>query len=152
MRRLLLVALVAPLVVGAACASFKDKRTPSGEFCSDMLVIPAGQEADSEYHRLQPISSDPKTRTEAERLGLVTTVADDPLAAARALAAEIAGRSPDAIRAAKQLYDRAWNGIGAAEALLLETELQVGLMGSANQIAAVTAAMSGEPGAFTDAS
>ena len=68
MRRLLLVALVAPLVVGAACASFKDKRTPSGEFCSDMLVIPAGQEADSEYHRLQPISSDPKTRTEAERL------------------------------------------------------------------------------------
>lgn len=68
MRRLLLVALVAPLVVGAACASFKDKRTPSGEFCSDMLVIPAGQDADSEYHRLQPISSDPKARTEAERL------------------------------------------------------------------------------------
>ena len=68
MRRLLLVALVAPLVAGAACASFKDKRTPSGEFCSDMLVIPAGQDADSEYHRLQPISSDPKARTEAERL------------------------------------------------------------------------------------
>ena len=68
MRRLLLVALVAPLVVAAACASFKDKRTPSGEFCSDMQVIPAGQDADSEYHRLQPISSDPKARTEAERL------------------------------------------------------------------------------------
>jgi hypothetical protein len=31
-------------------------------------VIPAGQDADSEYHRLQPISSDPKARTEAERL------------------------------------------------------------------------------------
>ena len=90
--------------------------------------------------------------TEAERLGLVTAVADDPHAAARALAADIAGRSPDAIRAAKQLYDRAWSGMGAAEALLLETELQVGLMGSANQIAAVAAAMSGEPGVFTDAS
>lgn len=68
MRRLLFVALVAPLVVGAACASFKDKRTPSGEFCSDMQVVPAGQDPDSEYHRLQPISSDPKARTEAERL------------------------------------------------------------------------------------
>ena len=40
--------------------------------------------------------------------------------------------------------------LGSAQAL--ETELQVGLMGSANQIAAVAAAMSGEPGVFTDAS
>jgi len=77
MRRLLLVALVAPLVAGAACASFKDKRTPSGEFCSDMQVVPAGQEADSEYHRLQPISSDPKARTEAERLESLRKAACD---------------------------------------------------------------------------
>jgi hypothetical protein len=68
MRRLLLAALLAPIVAGAACASFKDKRTPSGEFCSDMQVVPAGADPDSEYHRLQPISSDPKARTEAERL------------------------------------------------------------------------------------
>jgi hypothetical protein len=68
MRRLLLAALVAPILAGAACASFKDKRTPSGEFCSDMQVVPAGVDPDSEYHRLQPISSDPKARTEAERL------------------------------------------------------------------------------------
>ena len=47
--------------------------------------------------------------TEAAELGLVTRVADDPLAAARELAAEIAGRSPDAVRAAKRLYDEAWN-------------------------------------------
>jgi hypothetical protein len=77
MRRLLLVALIAPLVTGAACASFKDKRTPSGEFCSDMQVVPAGQEADSEYHRLQPISSDPKARTEAERLESLRKAACD---------------------------------------------------------------------------
>lgn len=68
MRRLLLAALLAPIFAGAACASFKDKRTPSGEFCSDMQVVPAGVDPDSEYHRLQPISSDPKARTEAERL------------------------------------------------------------------------------------
>src|SRR4051795_9735706 len=38
---------------------------------------------------------------EAAELGLVTHVAGDPLAAATALAREIAARSPDAIRAAK---------------------------------------------------
>jgi enoyl-CoA hydratase/carnithine racemase len=40
---------------------------------------------------------------EALALGLVTRVADDPHAAALALAHEIAARSPDAVRAAKRL-------------------------------------------------
>ncbi len=87
---------------------------------------------------------------EAERLGLVTSTADDPFVAAQALAADIAGRSPDAVRAAKHLYDTAWSGMAPADALRLETELQAGLMGSPNQIAAVSAAMTGEPGAFAD--
>jgi enoyl-CoA hydratase/carnithine racemase len=86
---------------------------------------------------------------EAEELGLVTRIDVDPLRAARELAAEIAGRSPDAVRAAKKLYDTMWNG-PADEALALETELQVALMGSPNQIAAVTAGMTKQPGAFTD--
>jgi hypothetical protein len=33
-----------------------------------MPVFPAGTEPDREYHRLQPITSDPESRTEAERL------------------------------------------------------------------------------------
>ena len=67
MHRLLpAVALVA--LMPFACMSFKDKRTPSGEFCSDMSVVPAGTDVSNEYHRLQPIQSDPKARTEAERL------------------------------------------------------------------------------------
>ena len=33
-----------------------------------MVVIPAGQEPDREYHRLQPIKSDIAAKTEAERL------------------------------------------------------------------------------------
>ncbi len=53
---------------------------------------------------------------EAARLGVVTRVADDPLAAARELAAEIAARSPDAVRAAKRLYDESWTGDAAADA------------------------------------
>jgi enoyl-CoA hydratase/carnithine racemase len=87
--------------------------------------------------------------TEAAELGVVTHVADDPLAAAQELAAEIAGRSPDAMRAAKRLYDTSWHGPVEA-ALLLETELQVGLIGSPNQIEAVRAGMAKEPASFAD--
>jgi enoyl-CoA hydratase/carnithine racemase len=87
--------------------------------------------------------------TEAAELGVVTHVADDPLAAAQELAAAIAGRSPDAMRAAKRLYDTSWHGPVEA-GLLLETELQVGLIGSPNQIEAVRAGMAREPADFAD--
>ena len=87
--------------------------------------------------------------TQAAELGVVTRVAEDPLAAAQALAAEIAGKSPDAIRSAKRLYDEAWNA-PAADALVLESELQTALMGSPNQIAAVTAGVTKEPAVYAD--
>jgi enoyl-CoA hydratase/carnithine racemase len=87
---------------------------------------------------------------EAAELGLVTHVADDPLAAARELAAEIAGRSPDAVRAAKKLYDTIWNA-PVEDGLLLETELQRNLIGSPNQVAAVSAGMTRQPAEFVDA-
>jgi enoyl-CoA hydratase/carnithine racemase len=86
---------------------------------------------------------------EAARLGVVTRVADDPLAAARALAAEIAGRSPDAVRAAKRLFDESWTG-AKQQTLALEAELQLGLIGSPNQLAAVTAGFTKEPAEFVD--
>src|SRR3954469_12178980 len=87
--------------------------------------------------------------TEAAALGLVTRVADDPLAAAMDLAREIAGRSPDAMRAAKRLYDSSWHG-PVEDGLRLETELQVSLIGSPNQIEAVRAGMAKEPANFAD--
>jgi enoyl-CoA hydratase/carnithine racemase len=86
---------------------------------------------------------------EAARLGVVTRVADDPLAAARELATEIAGRSPDAVRAAKRLYDESWTG-DAQRTLALEAELQLGLIGSPNQLAAVAAGFTKEPAEFAD--
>jgi enoyl-CoA hydratase/carnithine racemase len=86
---------------------------------------------------------------EAAALGLVTRVASDPLAAARELATEIAGRSPDAVRAAKRLYESAWPA-PAPGALELETELQRGLMGSPNQLEAIRSGMAREPADFTD--
>lgn len=88
--------------------------------------------------------------SDAAALGLVTRNSDDPLAAALALAEEIAQKSPDAVRAAKRLYDQTWVSDDAAGALILETELQAGLIGKPNQIAAVMAGMSGEQPVFTD--
>lgn len=86
---------------------------------------------------------------EALKLGVVTRLADDPLAAARELAAQIAGRSPDAVRGAKRLFNEGWNR-PPEETLALEAELQQRLIGSQNQIAAVVAGMSGEPAQFVD--
>jgi enoyl-CoA hydratase/carnithine racemase len=88
--------------------------------------------------------------SEALALGLVTRTSDEPLAAALALAEEIARRSPDAVRAAKRLYDQTWVSNDAAAALKLESELQVGLIGKPNQLAAVVAGMSGEDPVFVD--
>lgn len=86
---------------------------------------------------------------EAQRLGVVTRVTADPLAAACELAAEIAHRSPDSVRAAKRLYDAAWTA-PAAESLALEAELQIGLIGSPNQLAAVAAGFTKQPAEFVD--
>jgi enoyl-CoA hydratase/carnithine racemase len=86
---------------------------------------------------------------EALALGAITRVSEDPLASAKELAAEIAGRSPDAVRAAKRLFDEAWSG-PAQTTLALEAELQSGLIGSPNQLAAVTAGMAKESPEFTD--
>ncbi|WP_094288361.1 crotonase/enoyl-CoA hydratase family protein [Mycobacterium lehmannii] len=88
--------------------------------------------------------------SEASELGLVTRTADDPLAAALILADDIAQRSPDAVRAAKRLYNETWVSDDAAAALSRESQLQTELLGKPNQIAAVTAGMSGEQPVFTD--
>jgi enoyl-CoA hydratase/carnithine racemase len=86
---------------------------------------------------------------EAHELGLVTRVADDPLAAAAELAREIARQSPDAVRAAKRLLGEGW-GRPAEETLALEASLQRQLVGSPNQLAAVVAGMNRRTPQFTD--
>ena len=75
---------------------------------------------------------------EALALGLATHVSDTPREDAMALAQEIAGRSPHAVRAAKQLWnstDRA----GLKEGLRIEETTQRSLMGTPNQVEAVMA-------------
>jgi enoyl-CoA hydratase/carnithine racemase len=86
---------------------------------------------------------------EAKELGLVTHLADEPHAAAMELAEEIASKSPHAIRSGKQLVNDSYRATGE-DSLELEEALQRRLLGSANQIAAVTAAMTKEPAEFAD--
>ena len=78
------------------------------------------------------------TGGEAHEAGLVTAIDDDPLQAAQSLAREIAGRSPDAIRAVKKLADESWRTDTAAS-MRLEADLQTSVMGGANQLEAVAA-------------
>jgi enoyl-CoA hydratase/carnithine racemase len=86
---------------------------------------------------------------EALALGVVTRVAGDPVSEALSLAHEIASKSPDAVRAAKRLFDESWTGT-AAETLALEASLQRDLLGSPNQLAAVTAGFTKQPAEFVD--
>lgn len=64
---------------------------------------------------------------EARALGLVTTVTADPRAAAFELAAELAAKSPEAIRSAKRLLGEG-PGAGTAAGLALEADLQRALL------------------------
>jgi enoyl-CoA hydratase/carnithine racemase len=77
---------------------------------------------------------------EALAIGLITRITDDPLAAARELAATIASHSPDAVRGIKRLANHAW-GAPPAAALALEADLQRSLLGSPAQLDAVRRAL-----------
>ena len=77
-------------------------------------------------------------RSSPVALGLGTRICEEPREAALALAREIAGRSPDAIRAAKQLLDRTGD-LSVADGLRLEEKLQRSVIGKPNQIEAVRA-------------
>jgi enoyl-CoA hydratase/carnithine racemase len=88
---------------------------------------------------------------EAVELGLATRVSEDPHADAMSLAREIATRSPEAIRAAKQLFD-AVGRMEPAESFLLEEKLQRSLIGSPNQIESVKANLEKRAPKFSDPS
>lgn len=77
---------------------------------------------------------------EAQQLGFATRTAEDPRAEALALAAEIAGKNPDAIRASKQIFNSATD-FTDAQLLQQESDLQDSIMGRPNQIEAVKATL-----------
>jgi enoyl-CoA hydratase/carnithine racemase len=85
---------------------------------------------------------------EAMQYGLATRICDDPHAEAMRLAREIAGKSPDAIRAAKRML----NNLGAdpGPALLAESVEQQQLLGAPNQREAVRANLEQRAPRFED--
>ncbi|HEX9031146.1 MAG TPA: crotonase/enoyl-CoA hydratase family protein [Streptosporangiaceae bacterium] len=89
---------------------------------------------------------------EAVRLRLATRTAQDPFAEAMALATEIAGRSPAAIRQAKRLLNASVEpGRTPAGQFLDERQTMAALIGSPGNVEAVTAYFEKRDPAFPDA-
>lgn len=87
--------------------------------------------------------------TEAHRIGMVSRLSDDPLAAARGSAESIARRNPEAIRQAKRLI-RNTPPAPTAESLADEGRVLEYLQYSANQIEAVAAQRERRDPVFTE--
>jgi enoyl-CoA hydratase/carnithine racemase len=83
----------------------------------------------------------------AKALNLVTEVSEDPMALAEALVAQIKTRSPDAVGAAKMLFQKTWTA-SQRRALSVESWLQVSMFRSRNQRVAVKAGMAKEAPVF----
>jgi enoyl-CoA hydratase/carnithine racemase len=86
---------------------------------------------------------------EAFTLGLATKLSDSPLDDAMSMAAEIAGRSPDAIRGAKALLNGLFND-SAAQQFAEERRVIGSLIGRPNQVEAVMANFEKRAPAFVD--
>ena len=86
---------------------------------------------------------------EAHALGLATMLSVTALDDAIRMAGEIAGRSPDAVRAAKALLNRLFNR-DAGEQFAAERETIGSVIGRPNQIEAVLANLEKRPSVFTD--
>ena len=84
---------------------------------------------------------------QAERWGLVTSIADDPQAAARALAEEIASKSPSAMRANKELIALSETGT-REEVLMAESRIQADMVGSPDQVETAMAQIQKRPAVY----
>ncbi|RKF14123.1 crotonase/enoyl-CoA hydratase family protein [Roseovarius spongiae] len=102
----------------------------------------------SDVIRRMTYTAEPIGAAQAAEWGLVTELADDPLEAATALAQQIAGRSPSAIRAAKALIATAESGAARADVLMAESRAQAGLIGGPEQMEVIAANMAGRAPKF----
>jgi enoyl-CoA hydratase/carnithine racemase len=89
------------------------------------------------------------TGTEAQALGLVTRLSDDPRADALELAREVGSRNPDAIKVMKRLVDASWT-LSFDDGVREERDQTEGMIGSKNQLEAVMANLEQRPGRFDD--
>jgi enoyl-CoA hydratase/carnithine racemase len=86
---------------------------------------------------------------EAARIGLATEVSADPRRRALELAAQLAAASPEAIRGAKALLEQSLD-VPAADQFAQESRVMASLIGSPNQVEAVSAWFEKRPARFSD--
>lgn len=84
----------------------------------------------------------------ALELGLITDLAEDPVAAATELAEQIATRSPDSVAATKRMFQRVWH-LAPWRAFRWESLFQLRLLLGANHKIARTANAAQQPPEFT---
>ena len=84
----------------------------------------------------------------AHELGLVTTLAEDPMDAAEELVRQLCERSPDAVAATKRLFESTW-GATPRRTFARERAEQLALLLSANHRAARDAAVRRQPPVFS---
>ncbi|MDW4497058.1 crotonase/enoyl-CoA hydratase family protein [Sulfitobacter sp. D35] len=110
-----------------------------------MVLLPRLVRADV-FRRLT-YTADPVPAAQAERWGLVTEIAEDPLDTAMELARGMALKGPNAIRAAKRLIEVAENA-PEREVLLAESREQAALIGRPEQMEVVAAQFAKRPPKF----
>ncbi len=98
--------------------------------------------------KLLTMTGDTLTGEQAQRIGLVTEVADDPMSAAEALAERLMTRSPDSLAAAKRLFNGTWHR-SPRRTFARERIEQIGLLMSHNTKIARDAAFRRELPQFT---
>ncbi|MFD1193361.1 crotonase/enoyl-CoA hydratase family protein [Seohaeicola saemankumensis] len=101
-----------------------------------MVLLP--QLTRSDVIRRMTYTAEPIDAKQGLDWGLVTELADDPLAAARAMAATISGKSPSAMRAAKRLIGLSEQA-DAKTVLWQESREQVDLIGKPHQMEVIAA-------------
>ncbi len=102
----------------------------------------------SDVLRRLTYTADPVGADQALAWGLVTELAEDPLAAAMDLAGRIALKSPSGIRTAKRLIALAESGAAEADVLMAESREQAKLIGKPDQMEVIAAQMQKRPPKF----
>ncbi|MEV6358810.1 crotonase/enoyl-CoA hydratase family protein [Nocardia asteroides] len=102
------LALAADFRIAAPTAEFSVMEAAHGLIPDMSGAVSLSQLIGIDQALLLTMTADPVDAAEARRIGLVTDLAEDPLAAAETLADRVTARDPRAVAAAKRLFDRSW--------------------------------------------
>lgn len=102
------LALAADFRIAAPTAEFSVMEAAHGLIPDMSGAVSLSQLIGIDQALLLTMTADPVDAVEARRIGLITDLAEDPLAAAETLATRVTARDPRAVAAAKRLFDRSW--------------------------------------------